>query len=517
MTERSTQEAASDDGYEHWLRRHFPRYVSSELGEHHHEFWRWVESIGLDGALEDGMGDGAARPYVAIWPREHGKSVSAEMATATVGAQGRRRFGLYISGTQKQANDHVAAISGMFEQGFGAAYASVTERRLGKYGQSRGWTQSRLRTPAFAVDAIGLDTGVRGLRDLESRPDWIVLDDIDSHEDSPLITGRKLETITRAILPSGSSDCAVLAIQNLVHPEGVFARLAAPAPEFLTDRILSGPIPAVRDLVLDGSRIIGGVPTWPQRKGLAECQRDIDRWGLNAWLQEAQHDVGLRLREGQVYGLDPEDGMSIYDPRRNARSFGEDWAACKWRIVGIDPGGDGDPTVLVPLGITADDRHHVYGAVVLRGGGLMEWHSALAAIEAEGRITHVEVGETGGTTLASSLHGMGWPARQAVMARSQIPYVQELFKSGRLTIEPGDTARGFESEIATYWWAKQVLEAGRKVTPYATETGTGHHADRLDALRYAVLARVHRGTGQAKKAVGTGWTEHRSYQRDMRR
>jgi len=52
---------------------------------------------------------------VAIWSRDGGKSTNAELACLTLGARNARKYALYISGTQDQADDHVASIADALE------------------------------------------------------------------------------------------------------------------------------------------------------------------------------------------------------------------------------------------------------------------------------------------------------------------------------------------------------------------------------------------------------------------
>jgi hypothetical protein len=94
-----------------------------------------------------------------------------------------------------------------------------------------------------------------------------------------------------------AEHAAVLAVQNLVHPEGVFARLAGTAKEkadFLVNRIVSGPHPAIEQMTYeqrDGKTVItGGTPTWPAMD-LAACQTEMDEMGLTAYLAEKQNKV----------------------------------------------------------------------------------------------------------------------------------------------------------------------------------------------------------------------------------
>lgn len=250
-----------------------------------------------------------------------------------VGYRRTRRYVLYVSSTQQQADDHVANVAGLLEsERLAGVDARLAERSLGKYGNSRGWRRNRLRTAAgFTVDALGLDTAARGVKLDEMRPDLIVLDDIDDTADSVDTTRKKVDAITKKLLPAGSTDAATLAVQNLVSYEGVFARLANLASEpgdFLADRIISGPHPALVGAEFekqpDGKwLIIRGTPTW-DGQNLDICQQQLNDWGIRAFRAEAQHE--RTPPEGQAF---PEWDTSVHvcDPF----PIPESWP--KWRAV----------------------------------------------------------------------------------------------------------------------------------------------------------------------------------------
>lgn len=277
-----------------WLRYLFPGYVTHGFGGHHELFWRWVW------AIEAGRG---ADPFVAIWPRGGAKSTSGELGVTAVGARGRRRYVLYVSETQDQADDHVGNIASMLESTrLAELYPAMGERLIGKFGNYKGWRRNRIRTATgFTVDAIGLDTAARGVKLEENRPDLIVLDDLDGALDSPGVIDRKVTGLTRTLLPARAEHAAVLAVQNLVSRNGIFGKLAGVAEEpadFLALRTLSGPIPAIEGLVLDkredGSALItAGTPTW-EGQDIAICQAEMDTDGATAFLIECQHEVTLR-------------------------------------------------------------------------------------------------------------------------------------------------------------------------------------------------------------------------------
>lgn len=279
-----------EDDWRKWLPITLPAVFAAEFAPHHAQFWDWVWSI---------RPDVKARPFVGCWPRGGAKSSSAEAACVALGARKRRTYGLYLCATQQQADDHVANVGSLLEsRRISLAYPELSDRLVGKYGNSKGWRRNRLRTASgFTIDAIGLDTSSRGIKVDEDRPDFLVADDLDDEQDSPAATEKKIEELTRKILPAGSSDLVVLAIQNVVIKHGVFARLAGVAEtpaEFLQDRIVSGPVPAVLGMTIDQRDgrhvIVAGTPSW-EGQSLEVCQGQIDEWGITAFRLEAQHET----------------------------------------------------------------------------------------------------------------------------------------------------------------------------------------------------------------------------------
>jgi hypothetical protein len=287
----SIESEIMDSGWEGWLTRLFPEHCSHAFGAHHSRFWEWVWGI---------TPNKSSNPFIAIWPRGGAKSTSAELACAALGAREARAYVLYVSGTQDRADDHVGNVSGLLEsEGIARHYPMLSSRRIGKFGSSRGWRRNRIRTASgFTVDAIGLDTAARGIKLEDRRPDLIILDDLDDALDGPAITARKINALTRTLLPAMAETGTVLAIQNLVHIDSIFARLSDGRADFLIHRQVSGPILAVDELLTaprpsGGYDIVGGTASWTGQS-LESCQRMIDEFGLTAFLIECQHDVEIR-------------------------------------------------------------------------------------------------------------------------------------------------------------------------------------------------------------------------------
>lgn len=273
--------------WDQWLKTLFPKHFTAPFAQRHNEFWEWVENI------QPGV---RPRPFVGIWGRGGAKSTNAEAAAIRVAAKGVRKYAWYISSTQDKADQHVSNIGAMLENSqTNKYYPGLSNRALNKFGNSKGWRRERLRTASgFTIDSLGLDTGARGAKVDEQRPDIIIIDDVDELFDTFKTTKKKMDTLAKSILPAGSIDCAVIFIQNLIHVDSIASRLVDGRADFLMDRIISGPYPAVKNLVCeqrDGKFvIISGTATW-EGQNLETCQAQILQWGYSSFMNESQHDV----------------------------------------------------------------------------------------------------------------------------------------------------------------------------------------------------------------------------------
>lgn len=300
--------AELEENWGEWLAACFPEYVIHPFGPHHEKHWNWVWLL-KRGVRPDALLD--------AWPRGGAKSTSAEMSCVAVGALDKRSYGLYISATQDQADDHVQNVADMLAAPeIERRYPNLAARKVSKYGTSAGWRRNRLRTQSgFTIDAVGLDKGFRGLKLEQRRPDFMVLDDVDSEADSQHTTEKKVMAITRKALPAGARDLAVLVSQNLIIPDGVVSQLVDGRAKFLAGRITNGPIPAIYDLeyqeLADGLIELTGVPSW-QGQDLDACRELANDIGIDAFLAECQHRM-------DVFGRAPFlrkwwDGKNRYDP-----------------------------------------------------------------------------------------------------------------------------------------------------------------------------------------------------------
>jgi hypothetical protein len=334
-TEGASQYPPDTDPLDPWLRRHFPAAVVQPMGERHRSLWAWIES------LTPGV---KPTHRVESWPRGGGKSSTASLGVVRVGMKQTRRFTLYVSATQKQANKHVQGIRARFE-------ALGIPRAVSAYGNSLGWSMDLLRVAnGFNVLALGLDAAGRGVKLDDVRPDLIVLDDVDGRHDSAETTAKKIKTLTESVLPTGSVDAAVLVVQNRIHSASIVAQLVDGRAEFLLDRHTHEE-PAVRGLQYESEiqpdgrrlyRITGGTPTW-EGQNLATCEAQLNEWGRPAFLREAQHET-----EEDEDGL--WDRARDLDPFRIARKALPDLVRI---AVAVDPNATsgGDEAGIVAAGI----------------------------------------------------------------------------------------------------------------------------------------------------------------------
>lgn len=331
-----------------WLAALFPGHVRAGFAERHVIYWRHVWAITPDASPD---------PFAGIWPRGGGKTTSGELGACALGTRGMRKYGLYVRGTQERADDSVSNIAALLEsEGVARHYPSHAERRLGKHGNSKGWRRNRVWTGGgFVMDAIGLDVAARGVKLEDQRPDFIVLDDLDEKHDSAATTEKKIQTITTSLLPAGASNVAVFGLQNLIIPDGIFARLADGRADFLARRVVSGPHPAVDGLVTASHEdpatgitrhvIVAGTATWGGQS-LAVCQKQIDEWGVDAFRKESQHEV-TRGGAGLAVPVTAAETEALTDAQvRTLVGYGQAFAGIDfghWRfacvVCAADPAG----------------------------------------------------------------------------------------------------------------------------------------------------------------------------------
>lgn len=299
-----------------WLRTCAPRTFTGSFASFHKDFWDWYWRITAKRRAGQPLTE-EEMAFLAVWMRGGGKSSNVEWAAIAEGALVGSGYVLYVSGTQSLADGHVLAIRDRLEsEEISQYYPGLADPEIGKHGNQKGWRQDFLQTSSgWAIRPVGLDVGVRGGRVGDLRPTLIIFDDVDDHDDSPLVVQKKINTISRSIIPAGGPNTIYLFAQNLIHRNGVLNQILTRRTGVLGRRIVSGPFPAFRDLEIDtrqteqGPRnvIVKGSPTWADFD-LAACQKFLDDAGREAFLAEYQHDFSA-IEEGRVI---PEYDESVH-------------------------------------------------------------------------------------------------------------------------------------------------------------------------------------------------------------
>lgn len=290
--------------------------------------------------------------YFPIWSRGHMKSTVARRI-AVVDALISMYYELpgyclYFSGTDAKTENHARSIEALLQKVAVHAPGLGRVKRSDEGGRALGWKASFLNTAAGYVYHFGsLQSGLAGANLEDVRPTMMVPDDIDDRKDSAVISQKNFNLLTTEILPMGSKGTLTLWAQNLISRFSSMYRIYKGIARVLTNRMPAKPIPAIVGLktevrTVDGTprdMIIAGTPTWPYFN-LTDCQDEINRIGLPAFLRECQHEVeqsreGLMLKnyEDAVHPISESEFASVYGSMNAWRPWAKwifgDWARTK--------------------------------------------------------------------------------------------------------------------------------------------------------------------------------------------
>lgn len=251
--------------------------------------------------------------YMAIWARGNMKTTLARATIITDAllccAHSVPSYALVVGGTTNKVRGTAATISAMLQTPAVKRYAprlSLVKRN--EQGQAQGWTAAFINTAAGCIfHFIGLDQGVAGANVEGIRPTYIIPDDIDDREDSPVISAGRLSVLTRSVIPTKQWNTLFFFAQNMISRYSVLYQIYKQQARVLANRKATKPIPAVRNLVTE-QRTVGGIIrdfyvsgeiTW-RGWNAREIQNQIDTMTLKVFLIECQHEVE-KSQEGLVH------------------------------------------------------------------------------------------------------------------------------------------------------------------------------------------------------------------------
>lgn len=279
----------------------FPRALAVEGAWFHDAVWNTIDEITPDWSPD---------PSAFVVFRGGGKSTTAEATAATLMAQQRRRFIVYLCDTQERANEHVKNIAALLtSKEVTEYYPEVGKPAINLHGNQKAWRQAEVHCAnGTVIRALGFDGAMRGIKVEEFRPDAILIDDVDDITDSPEAVRKKEQVLTKSIIPARNlQNCWIGFFQNMIHNNSIMTKLVRGTADYLRNIKIIGPVKAIEDFEYDyddrGRVVItGGTATWPAGFPLEACQRAIDEMGLEAFLTECQQDVD-RMAAGAVYPM----------------------------------------------------------------------------------------------------------------------------------------------------------------------------------------------------------------------
>ena len=241
--ERLRRVARLEKSPEEWFRYYFPKYCSAEPTDFHKSATRRLLSH-------------AEWFEVRAWSRELAKSARSMMEMCYLALTGKIHNVLLVSNSEDNAERLLMPFKAFFE-----ASPRVTQ----DYGEQQtfgSWTSREfLIKKGCAFRALGWGQSPRGTRNENVRPDFILIDDIDTDEEcrNEEIQKNKHKWIEQALFATRSVSCPtrILVNGNIIHNDCVVKKLGERADKF--------EIVNIRDAE--------GKSTWPAKNS----EEDIDR------------------------------------------------------------------------------------------------------------------------------------------------------------------------------------------------------------------------------------------------
>ena len=240
-----------------------PNHLPLETPEFHHEIYKVYEG---------------SEKFIAIGaPRGHAKSTITDLVYLLwVIVHSKAKFVLLVSDTYSQATLFLEALKAEVEE---------NEKLKGFYGQiqSKHWSEDEIIVNGIMIKCLGAGMKVRGLKFRESRPDLIIVDDLENEE---IVSSKerreKLERwFNGALIPCMGKEGRLIDIGTILHYDSLMAKLLDP------NRYTSF-------FKRTYKAIDGGIALWPEHLSVEELekikQNYIEQGQAYLFYQEYQND-----------------------------------------------------------------------------------------------------------------------------------------------------------------------------------------------------------------------------------
>lgn len=255
--------------FEEFCKYYWPHFCSAPFADFHLSFAKAV-------AKSD-------RTYmVRAWAREHAKSVVAGLFVPMFEMANKRMANmLLVSHTYDNACELLMPIMVNLE---------ANQRWLHDFGQQKGWRNWEvgkfITEGGCSFRAIGAGQSPRGSRNEEKRPDFILIDDIDTDEEgrNEQRTKKKWDWIEKALFPTMSitGRKRFIVVGNIISKHGIVMRASKMADDFEQVNILDK----------------NGRPSWHQRYSLEDVNYMLSKISYVAGQQEYYNNP---ITEGTVF------------------------------------------------------------------------------------------------------------------------------------------------------------------------------------------------------------------------
>jgi hypothetical protein len=170
--------------------------------------------------------------------------------------------------------------------------------KLFKYGD---WSDGDFSTTTgVRFSSLGLGQDPRGLREGENRPDYVVIDDVDTKKRSrnPKLVREAVEYITNDIMGLfGKNRRRLIISNNLAFKTGVTAGMVKTFLILKEKSIQAGK--EIRHHIIQVNRVDKkGNPEWPERDTLEEIEQEKSEYTNRAWESEMMNNP---IEDGHVF------------------------------------------------------------------------------------------------------------------------------------------------------------------------------------------------------------------------
>lgn len=164
--------------------------------------------------------------------RGGGKSTIAEEGTTILGGLREFQHAFIVGASMDKAAERLHAIRRIFEK---------NEMLIHTFGDLKGqpWSDERIElNTGRTIQAMGRGQAIRGTKNEDFRPDFIIVDDIEDAQSVSTPEGRKKvsDWFHDELLPSGDANLRVRMLANDMHPECIANQLEKPGSGFVVKR-----------------------------------------------------------------------------------------------------------------------------------------------------------------------------------------------------------------------------------------------------------------------------------------